>query len=96
MPKIKSVLLVIILLAAIPVLAQSEKSTPPTTQIAGVVQSFSANILDVKPSASPAVWVTIPDHLRVDRSALKPGADVSVEAYWADSCYVATAVTIKK
>jgi len=81
--------------SAISSLAQSSEASA-TAQIAGVVESFSGNTLDVKPAASPAVWVMIPNDLKVDRSALKPGAEVSVEAHWADLCYIATQVTIKK
>jgi hypothetical protein len=75
--------------------AQSGASSSPT-QIAGVVQSFSGNTLIVKPATSPAVWVALPEDLRVDRSALTPGAQVSVEAHWADICYMATQVTVPK
>jgi hypothetical protein len=82
-------------LTAIQGVAQSSKPADPV-QISGAVLSFSGNTLDLKPAASPAVWVVIPGDLRVDRSALKPGAAVSVEAHWADLCYIATEVTIKK
>jgi hypothetical protein len=82
-------------LTAVPGFSQSENAPDPT-QITGAVQTFSGNILDVKPSTSAAVWVVIPDHLRVDRSALKPGVHVSVEAHWADVCYMATEVTVEK
>jgi hypothetical protein len=89
-------LVVLILLAAIPNFAQSAVSSAPPTTITGAVLTFSGNILDVKPSSAPAVWVTIPADLKVDRDALKPDAKVSVEAYWADVCYVATQVTVRK
>lgn len=82
-------------LTVVPGFSQSENASVPT-QITGAVQSFSGNILDVKPPTSPAVWVVISDHLRVDRSALKPGVHVSVEAHWADVCYMATQVTVEK
>jgi hypothetical protein len=95
MMRVCSFLLVFILQSAIPILAQSN-DTPSPTQITGVVQSFSGNILDIKPATSPAVWVTIPVDLRVDRNALKPGAEVSATAHWAEVCYVATQVTIQK
>jgi hypothetical protein len=85
----------LIVLSAIPSRAQSGASSSPT-QISGVVQSFSGNTLIVKPATSPAVWVALPDDLRVDRSALIPGAGVSVEAHWVDICYMATQVTVQK
>lgn len=75
-------------------LAQSDAA--PTVQISGVVQSFGADTLDIKPTASPAVWVIVPTDLHVDRGALKPGAQVSVDARWNDLCYTAAAITIKK
>lgn len=83
-------------LFAVPALAQQGSSSAPSVQITGVVESLSGNILDVKPATSPAVWVTIPADLHVDRNALKPGVNVSVEAYWAVACYVATQVTVQK
>ncbi|HXX18323.1 MAG TPA: hypothetical protein VEJ46_02875 [Candidatus Acidoferrum sp.] len=89
-------LLVVLLLSSIPSLAQSGSASSQPVQITGVVLSLSGNTLDVKPAASPAVWVTLPDDLKVDRGGLKPGADVSVEARWAEVCYVATKVTIQK
>jgi hypothetical protein len=82
-------------LLANPSWAQSGTAAAPV-QISGVVQSFSGNTLDVKPAATPAVWVMIPNDLHVDRGALKAGADVLVEAYWADVCYIATQVTLRK
>jgi hypothetical protein len=89
------VFIMLIGLTAVPGFSQSGDASA-ATQITGAVQSFSGNILDVKPSTSPAVWVVIPDHLRLDRSALKPGAHVSVQAHWADVCYMATEVTVEK
>jgi hypothetical protein len=96
MSKICCLLIALIWLSPLPSISQSEKTSSPTVEITGVIQSFSGNILDVKPAQSPAVWVTIPQDLHVDRSALKPGAEVSVEAHWAVACYVATEVTVKK
>lgn len=81
-------------LTAIRGVAQSGSTAAPV-QISGAVMSLSGKTLDIKPAASPAVWVVIPEGLHVDRSALKPGAEVSVEAHWADLCYIATQVTIK-
>jgi hypothetical protein len=95
MRKFISFSLALMFLAVIVTTAQSS-STAPTVQISGVIQSFSADTLAVKPASSPAVWVTIPPDLKVDRAALKTGAQVSVEAHWADVCYVATQVTIGK
>lgn len=95
MLKVSWLLIVVILQSAIPSLAQSGSASSPAP-ITGVVQSFSGNILDVKPATAPAVWVTIPIDLRVDRNALKRGVNVSVEAHWVEVCYVATQVTIQK
>jgi len=89
-------LVVLILLSPLVCFAHSQDTSSPTLQITGVVQSFSGNMLDVKPATTPAVWITIPQDLRVDRSALKPGAEVSVQAHWAVSCYVANQVTLRK
>lgn len=93
--KVSWVLLVLSLQSGIPSRAQSP-GTPSLTQITGVVQSFSGNILDIKPATAPAVWVTIPVDLQVDRNALKPGVAVSATAHWAEVCYVANQVTIQK
>lgn len=81
-------------LSATPGLAQSGSAA--SVQISGVVQSFSGNTLDVKPAASPAVWVMIPADLHADRNALKPGAEVTVEAHWDGLVYVATQAALKK
>lgn len=89
-------LISLLLLSAVPVLAQQNASPEKTVQITGTILSLSSDILDVKPAASPAVWITIPVDLRIDRSALKEGANVSVQAYWADTCYVATQITVQK
>jgi hypothetical protein len=96
MQRVGLLLVVLVLLAAIPSFAQSSTASAPPTKIAGSILSFSGNILDVKPPNAPAVWVTIPANLKVDRDALKPDTKVSVEAYWADVCYVATQVTVQK
>lgn len=59
-------------------------------EIVGTVQSFSGDILDIKPlTVQPAVWVTIPQTMKVDRAALKAGVEVSVEARWATVTYLA-------
>lgn len=76
--------------------APGELSPPKTVEITGTVQSFTSNILDIKPADAPSVWVTIPNDLRVDRSALKDGAKVSAKAYWAYTCFVASDVTLRK
>lgn len=89
------VLVALVGLLANPSWAQSGSAAAPV-QLSGVVQSFSGNTLDVKPAATPAVWVMVPNDLHADRSALKAGTEVSVEAYWADVCYIATEVTIRK
>jgi hypothetical protein len=92
MRQIKMLPVVIFLLASFvfPCVAQKESPAAPPVEIAGTVQSFSGNILDIKPPATPAVFVTIPDDMKVDRDELKPGVEVSVEARWASVCYVAT------
>jgi len=79
-----------------PILAQSGSPSSPTVEITGVVQSFSGNILDVKPATTPAVWVTLPTGLSVDGSRLRPGVEISVEARWVEVCYLASQVTIRK
>ncbi|HXX43942.1 MAG TPA: hypothetical protein VEJ38_04390 [Candidatus Acidoferrales bacterium] len=89
-------LILLVLLLSIPAFAQQTNSSAPPVHIAGVVLSLSDNILDLKPAATPAVWVTIPADLHVDRSALKEGVNVSVQAFWADTCYVATQITVQK
>ncbi len=62
----------------------------PAQKIVGTVQTFSGNILDIKPlTTQPAVWVTIPQSMKVDRAALKPGVEVSVEARWVTVTYLA-------
>lgn len=88
--------ILVTLLFVVPAFAQQASSSAPTAQITGTVQSLSGDILDVKPATTPAVWVTIPPDLHVDRSALKEGISVSVQAHWVDICYVATDVTIQK
>ena len=81
---------------AVPTIAQQGDSSTTPVRITGAVLSLSGNILDVKPSAAPAVWVTIPADLHVDRSALKEGVNVSIEAHWVDVCYVASQITVQK
>jgi hypothetical protein len=84
-----------LVLFAIPSAAQNsgksaEAKEAPAKVITGAVQSFSGNILDIKPpTTAPAVWVTIPGNMKVDRDALKPGVEVSVEARWATVTYIA-------
>jgi hypothetical protein len=77
-------------LSALPCIAQKSSPMAASEEIAGTVQSFSGNTLAIKPPATPSVWVTIPEDMKVDRDELKPGTEVSVEARWADVCYVAT------
>jgi hypothetical protein len=96
MNRIKPFLIVIAFaLSALPAVAQESGNMAaskemPATVIAGAVQSFSGNILDIKPpTVAPAVWVTIPAGMKVDRAALKPGVEVSVEARWATVTYIA-------
>lgn len=84
-----------LVLLAFPALAQDNGKTADTKEMAakeivGIVQSFSGNILDIKPlTVQPAVWVTIPHDMKVDRAAVKPGVEVSVEARWATVAYLA-------
>jgi len=96
MQSVRRFLALLVVLFSIPVFAQQGGSSSPPVHITGAVLSLNDNILDVKPPSAPAVWVTIPANLHVDRGALKEGVNVSVEAYWADVCYVATEVTIQK
>lgn len=72
------------------------ESAAKTVEITGTVQTLSDNILDVKPADTPAVWITIPADVKVDRTAIKPGAKVAVKASWVDTCYIAKEVTVKK
>lgn len=76
-------------ISALAVLAQDNSKMPATTEIEGSVQSFSGDILDIWPATAPPVWVTIPRDMKVDRNEVKPGAEVSVEARWVGTCYVA-------
>jgi hypothetical protein len=97
----RHVILLLALLAAIavvPTLARQDgaPASPKSVEIAGTVQSFSSNILDVKPADSPSVWITIPAEVKVDPSALKAGAKVVAKAYWVGTCYVATEVAVQK
>jgi hypothetical protein len=77
-------------LSALPCVAQKNSPMAASEEIVGTVQSFSGNTLAIKPPATPSVWVTIPEGMKVDRDELKPGTEVSVEARWALVCYVAT------
>jgi hypothetical protein len=88
-------IVMVLVLAVLPAAAQQEskmdgsKVTAPK-EIFGTVQSLSGNILDVKPpTAAPAVWITIPAGMKIDRAALKPGVHVAVEARWATVTYIA-------
>lgn len=76
-------------LSAVAVSAQENSKMPATMEIKGTVQSFSGDILDIWPATAPPVWVTVPHDMKVDRSEVTPGAEVSVEARWAGICYVA-------
>jgi hypothetical protein len=97
MRRMMSVLILVAALIPLPCLrAVAQSGGATTVQISGVVQSFGGGTLDVKPAASPAVWVMVPSDLHVDRRALKAGAQVAVEANWSDVCYIATQVTIKQ
>jgi hypothetical protein len=100
MRRVTFLLGLILVLAVVPNFARDEN--PPTesaakaVEITGAVESLSDNILDVKPADTPAVWVTIPADLKVDRSAIKPGVKVAVKATWVDTCYVAKEVTVER
>jgi hypothetical protein len=96
MHRTRRFLISLVFLFAVPVFAHQSGSSDKTVQITGTILSLSSNILDVKPASSPAVWITIPADLHVDRSALKDGVNVSVQAYWAETCYVATQITVQK
>jgi len=88
--QILSAVIALLALSALPCVAQKDSPMAAPEDIVGAVQSFSGNILDIKPAAAPAVFVTIPEGMKVDRDELKPGTEVSVEARWALVCYVAT------
>jgi len=96
MQALRGILILLVVLYSAPLFAQQSSSSAPSVHITGAVLSLSDNILDVKPAGAPAVWVTVPAELHVDRSALKQGVNVSVEAYWAETCYVATQITVQK
>ena len=96
MTRMHSLLIVMVLaLSGIPAAAQQQNKTDASkatgpTEITGTVQSLSSNILDVKPyTVAPAVWITIPAGMKIDRAALKPGVNVTVEARWAMVTYIA-------
>jgi len=96
MTRTRLLLIVMVLaLSAISAAARQENKTDAAkgnapVEITGTVQSFSADILDVKPpTVHPAVWITIPAAMKVDRAALKPGTRVTVEARWAMVTYIA-------
>lgn len=88
--KMLSVVIFLFALSVLPCVAQKSSPMAAAEDIVGTVQSFSGNILAIKPPAAPSVWVTIPEGMKVDREELKPGTEVSVEARWAMVCYVAT------
>ena len=85
-----SVVILLFALSVLPCVAQKDASMAASEDIVGTVQTFSGNILAIKPPAAPSVWVTIPEGMKVDRDELKPGTEVGVEARWAMACYVAT------
>jgi hypothetical protein len=96
MTRTRLLLIVMVLaLSAVPAAAQQASKVDASKQnapveITGTVQSFSSNILDVKPPTSaPAVWITIPAAMKVDRAALKTGTYVTVEARWDMVTYIA-------
>jgi len=88
-------IVMVLALFALPAAARQAGQTDGSKEVAptvitGTVQSFSSNILDVKPpTVAPAVWITIPAGMKVDRAALKPGVHVRVEARWATVTYIA-------
>jgi hypothetical protein len=88
--KMFPVVMFLFTLSALPCIPQKSSPMAASEDIVGTVQSFSGNTLAIKPPTTPSVWVTIPDGMKVDRDELKPGTEVSVEAHWADVCYVAT------
>lgn len=92
MRQIRMLPVVIFLFAlfVLPCVAQKDSPTAASEEIVGTVQSFSGNMLAIKPPTTPSVFVTIPEGMKVDRDEVKPSAEVSVEAHWALVCYVAT------
>jgi hypothetical protein len=95
MLSVRRLLIVLIFSFAIPAVAQQSAPSAPVVDIMGKVQSFSGNILDVKPPTAPAVWIVIPDDLHADRGALKEGVSVDVKAYWNVLCYMGKEVIVK-
>jgi hypothetical protein len=89
MREIRALLVVFLLISVIPGFAQMNSETAAPREITGTVVSFSGNTLDIQPASASAVWVTIPDDMKVDRSALKPGVAVSVQARWDTVTYMA-------
>jgi len=84
------VLSILFVVFVVPSFGQRVMDHHAAREIRGEVVSFSGNILDIKPSDSHAVWVAIPEGMKVDRSELRPGAQVEVEARWDVTSYMAT------
>lgn len=99
--RVGTLLMILMLVAVIPAVAQNESASrapkAPPVRIAGVVLSFSSGkYLVVKPADAPSIEVDIPADLQTDRSQLKEGARVTIEANPIVTGYLATAVTIQK
>ena len=90
MLKFKGFLMVLGLGCAVQSFAQQAAAPMAPREVTGVVESFSGNTLDIKPANGPAVWVTIPDGIKVKSELMKPGTMVSVEARWESNDFVAT------
>jgi ATP-dependent 26S proteasome regulatory subunit len=97
--RVRTLFTILILLVVTRGFAQSESRAPqaPPVQITGVVQSFTTGkYLIVKPANTAAISVDVPAKVQVDRSQLKEGVRVVVEANRIETGYLAIAVTIQK
>jgi hypothetical protein len=98
--RFRSLLTTLILFAVGPCFAQGGAQAPaskaPPVEIIGAVQSFRlGQYLVVKPATSPSVWIDLPSNVQFDRSQVKEGVTVVVEATKIQTSYMATQVTIK-
>ena len=93
--RFRSLLVALILFAVAPCFAQGGAQAPapkaPPVEITGAVQSFRlGEYLVVKPATSPSVWIDVPASVQFDRSQVKEGVTVVVEATKIQTAYMAT------